>query len=35
MAVVISQDGELRRFCNLKGRVELFDGPTPEDFETS
>ena len=35
MAFVISQDGDLRVFCNVKGRVELFDGPTPEDFETS
>jgi hypothetical protein len=35
MAFVISQDGDLRVFCNIKGRVQLFDGPTPEDFETS
>jgi hypothetical protein len=35
MAFVVSQDGDLRVFCNVEGRVELFDGPTPEDFETS
>ena len=35
MAFVISQDGELRVFCNVEGGVELFDGPTPEDSETS
>lgn len=35
MAFVISQDGELRVFCNIKGHVQLFDGPTPEDFETA
>ena len=35
MAFVISQDGELRVFCNVEGRVQLFDGPTPEDSETS
>ena len=34
MAFVVSQDGDLRVFCNVEGRVELFDGPTPEDFET-
>ena len=34
-AFVISQDGDLRVFCNVSGRVELFEGPTPEDFETS
>jgi hypothetical protein len=34
-AFVISQDGEHRVFCSVGERVELFDGPTPEDFETS
>jgi hypothetical protein len=35
MAFVISQDGELRVFCNVGGLVKLFDGPTPEDLEIS
>jgi hypothetical protein len=35
MAFVISQDGNLRVFCNVIDRIESFDGPTPEDFETS
>jgi hypothetical protein len=35
MAFVISQDGDLRVFCHVDGRVELFEGPTPEDFEAS
>ena len=35
MAFVISQDGDLRVFGNVQWRVELFDGPTPEAFETT
>lgn len=35
MAFVISQDGTLRVFCDVGEGIRLFDGPTPEDFETS
>lgn len=32
IAFVVSQDGDLRVFCNIGGKVILFEGPTPEDW---
>ena len=35
IAFVVSQDGDLRVFCNINGKVIVFDGPTPEDWVSS
>jgi hypothetical protein len=32
IAFVVSQDGDLRVFCNIDEKVIVFEGPTPEDW---
>ena len=35
IAFVVSQDGDLRVFCDIGDKVILFEGPTPEDWVSS